>query len=203
MRNNRTLLAAAGFVILALIYYFTQTGSVDTKAIDSELFRIKRDLIGSVQLNNSSGTLVLEKGPDAWTLDNYPADTLKISSLLTQFSDLTVDRLITKNADKYTQYEVGEHGNSILILRADGFPLLELILGKQGANYGETFVRDPTDDQVFAVKANLSQYKKMAPKDFWDRTFTHLELSEINTIEFSGEINYGIKREGPSCDERH
>ncbi|NQV49116.1 MAG: DUF4340 domain-containing protein [Candidatus Marinimicrobia bacterium] len=198
MKNNQTLLAAGALLILALIYYFTQTGSVDTKAIDAGQFTIHRESIGSVQLSNNSGTLVLEASPVGWTLENYPVDTLKLSGLLDQFTNLTVDRLITKNPDQYNKYEVGDQGNTILVLSPDGSTLLELNLGKQGANYAETFVRNPAEEEVYAVKANLSQYKSMAAKDLWDRSITHLDLNQISSVVFKGEISYSLKREGPA-----
>ncbi len=198
MKNNQTLFAAGAFIILALIYYFTQSGSVDTKSIDSELFRVKPESVASIQLNNTSGTLVLEKGPDRWILEKYPVDTMKMSSLLDQFTELTVDRLITSNSEKYSKYEVVDQGNSILLLDSEGAPLLELLLGKQGANYAETFVRNPAEDQVFAVKSNLAQYKNMSAKDFWDRTFASLSLGQIKSVDFKGEINYSLQRQEPT-----
>jgi len=197
MKNNQTFLAAGILVVLALLYFLTQTGSVDTKSIDSDLFSLDKDAISELELIGSADTLKFMRNDPLWSLDNYPVDTVKMNRLLDIFTDLQVDRLISKNPEKYEKYQLTDQGTQFLARGKDGKDLLHLIIGQRGANYQETFVRGMSEDEVFAVKASLSQYQNKTPKDFWDRNMTQLDVNQINQAEFQGEMNYALQREGP------
>ena len=196
MKNNQTLYAAGLLGILALLYYFTQTGEVDTKSIDTDMFLINRDAIVEVELIHQDVSLLITKEETGWTLENYPVDTLRMTRFLELFSELIPDRLITKNPEKHENYEVTVEGIRFLAKSDDSKELLNLIIGKQGANYQETFVRDMSSDEVYAVKSSLSQYKNMTQKDFWDRSMAKIDGSQINEVAFSGEVDYILKRDG-------
>lgn len=196
MKNNHTLYAAGLLGVLALLYYFTQTGEVDTKSIDSEMFLLNRDAIIEVELINPDVSLVIMKDEARWKLEDYPVDTVRMNRFLETFAELTPDRLITKNPEKHDKYEVTNEGIRFLAKSSDTDELLNLIIGKQGANYQETFVREMSSDAVYAVKSSLAQYKNKTQKDFWDRSITDINVSQIDKVDFSGEMAYNLKRSG-------
>ncbi len=179
------------------MYFLTQTGAVDTKSIDSEKFAFDKNEIAAIELTSSDSVLKFKKTDGEWSLDDYPVDTVRMNQLLDHFSDLKIDRLITKKPEKYGKYEVTDEGSQIVMKSSDGKDLLSLVIGKRGANYQETFVREVSEDQVYAVKSSLSRYKNMAQKDFWDKSLTHLDVNQINHVDLKGEINYTLEREGP------
>jgi len=196
MKNNQTLYAAGLLGVLALLYFFTQTGEIDTKTIDSDMFTVEKDAITEVELKNPNVSLVMTKDETGWKLDDYPVDTVKMNQFLDLFSELTPDRLITKNSEKHINYEVPNDGVRFLAKSADSKELLNLVIGKQGANYQETFVREIASDMVYAVKSSLSQYKNKSQRDFWDRSIARIDVNQINEVSFLGEINYTLKRDG-------
>lgn len=196
MKNNQTLYAAGLLGILALLYFFTQTGQVDTKTIDSDMFTVEKDAIAEVELINPNVSLVMTKDETGWKLDDYPVDTIRMNQFLEVFSQLTPDRMITSNPDKHEKYEVTNEGAGFVARSNDSQELLNLVIGKQGANYMETFVRGRASNKVFAVKSSLAQYKNKSQKDFWDRSIAHIDVNQINAVSFLGEINYTLKRNG-------
>ncbi|NQT61442.1 MAG: DUF4340 domain-containing protein [Candidatus Marinimicrobia bacterium] len=197
MKNNQTILATSILGVLALLYYFTQTGSVDTRSIDVDLFKIDKATITDISLTSAGSSIEFIKNKTGWSLDGYPVDTVRMNQLMDQFSELSVDRMITKNPEKYSNYEVTDQNSRFRARDGDGKDLLHLILGKQGANYQETFVRADAANEVYAVKSNLSQYKNKTVKDFWDRSITQFDINQVNHVKFSGELNYILHREGP------
>ncbi|MBC8376330.1 MAG: DUF4340 domain-containing protein [FCB group bacterium] len=197
MKNNQTILAAGILGVLALLYYLTQTGSVDTRSIDVDLFKIDKAAITDISLTTGESSIELIKNETGWILDDYPVDTVRMNQLIIQFSELSVDRMITKNPEKHSKYEVTDHDSRFRARNSDGKDLLHLIIGKQGANYQETFVRAEAENEVYAVKSNLSQYKNKTVKDFWDRSITQFDVNQVNQIKFSGELNYILHRQGP------
>ncbi|NQV15543.1 DUF4340 domain-containing protein [bacterium] len=197
MKNNQTFIAAAVLALLALIYFVTQTGTVATKTIDPNIFQIDKAKVSAVEVNSPDGKLTFIKQNDVWNLSDYPVDTLRMNNLLEQFTSLSVDRMITKNPEKHLKYEVDDQSTFVSFTSDAGTQLLQLVLGKMGANYQETFVREADADEVYAVKSSLSQYKTIKPASFWDRTITNLDVNLINNVIFEGELNYILHREGP------
>ncbi len=197
MKNNQTLYAAGILGILAILYYLTQTGAVDTKSIDTDKFAFDRNDIYEIELTNSGTTLAFSQNEGGWLLENYPVDTVRMNQFLNLFSELKIDRLITQNAEKHVKYEVTDESSQVLAKSESGKDLLHVIIGKQGANYQETFVREYSDDAVFAVKSSLGQYKTKTQADFWDKSMTQIDVNQINYVELIGEMNYILHRNGP------
>ncbi len=197
MKNNQTILAAGILGLLALLYYLTQTGSVDTKSIDSDLFEFDKSDVAAVSLFSNGSIIEFAKDESGWRLEGYPVDTVRMNQLLNVFSDLSIDRMITMNPDKHRKYEVTDQGSRFRASDGGEKDLLQLIIGKQGANYQETFVRAESENEVYAVKSNLSQYKSKTVKDFWDRSITQFDINQLNQLTFNGELNYRLHREGP------
>jgi len=197
MKNKQTLIAGGVLVILALLYYLTQTGSIDTRKINTDMYQLDADAITSVTVLMPADSLTFYQEQGRWMLLDYPVDTTKMSTFLTLMSDLKVDRLITRKPAKAKQYELDEQGTRLAFIHAVGDTLGQLILGKRGANYQETFVRAPDQTEIYAVRANLGRYRQMKPANFWDKTITDLSVDDINDVVFSGELNYQLHRDGP------
>ncbi len=195
MKNNQTLLAGGLLVILALIYYVTQTGTVDTKTIDPDLFKLDQNKIASIQVNMPTESFHFLNQNENWLLEDYPVDTLRMNQFLEQMAALTVDRKITSKTDKHARYELDDQGTTIILTDQAGTDMLNIILGKQGANYRETFVRKVGSDDVYAINSNLASIKMMEAKNFWDRTITDLSVEEITEVNLSGNLNYKLHRE--------
>lgn len=197
MKKNQTLMAGAVLVVLILVYWLTQTGTVDTKSIDPDMLKISAEEVSSVEVNLPESQLTFSRSAEEWMLEDYPVDTSRMQSFLEQVTQLDADRVITKNPEKYTKYEVDEQGTALVFKDASGKQLLNLVIGKQGANYQETFVKLADKDPVYAVLTNLLRYKSMKTGDFWDKTVTSLSVEELTDVALSGEYNYVLHREGP------
>lgn len=197
MKNKQTILGGAILLGLALIYYMTQIGGLDTKTVDSEQYRFDKALVSSIEVNSAEGMVSFVEDNGEWFLEDYPVDTMRMNNFLEHFSSLTVDRLITSKVEKHPKYEVDETSTSILFKSNAGNELLRLMIGKMGAHYQETFVREVESDEVYAVKTSLSRYKSLKPEGFWDKTMTNIDIDKINSVIFQGELNYMLLREGP------
>ena len=197
MKQNQTMYAAGLLVILALIYFVTQTGAKATKSIDGDIFALEASSIDRIVLKDAEQTLefVLDKGQ--WLLDGYPADTLRVQTLLQQVSALQVDRLLSKNPEKHAKYEASDTAPSVLVY-SKGAEVLSLIIGKQGAHFQETVVRETDKDDLYIVKTSLASLKTPRPSLYWDKTITDLDPGSITRVLAEGEYSYDLQREGAS-----
>ena len=197
MKNNQTLIAAFVLLILALSYWFIGSGEVDTKSVNSDALKIDQVDVVRVAVKTPESNLNFMLTGAGWMLEDYPVDTLRMTPFLDQITVLKADRIISKNPEKFAKYEVDELGTLVSFYDANDDPLLELIIGKQGANYQETFVRQSEKDPIYAVLMNLSRYKDMQVADFWDKSITKIRVDEIVKVGFSGEHNFNLDRQGP------
>ncbi|MEA3285847.1 MAG: DUF4340 domain-containing protein [Candidatus Marinimicrobia bacterium] len=197
MKNNQTIIGAGILLVLALIYYVTQTGAIDTKTVDQNKFAVNRESVKAIEVVTTDNKLEFAEGSTGWMLDDYPVDTSRMNSLLEQVTALKVDRMITSNPEKHAKYELISTSPRISLRSDNGTMLLDLLVGKQGANYLETFVREVGVDKVYAVKSNLGSYRNMEPGKYWDRAITDLDVNQIIRVSFAGDLNYELKREGP------
>lgn len=196
MKNNQTLWAAGALILLASLYYFTQTGAVDTKNITADALHFDSQNTASIELSNAQGRFSFSRTDHGWQLEDYPVDTLKMKRMLDDFAVLQTDRLITRNPEKHSKYEVLDNNTRFRAMSATGIDALDLVIGKRGANFQETFVREFSEDEVFAVKTSLSQYHQKTQSDFWDRSITSLDINSIKSLEMKGEMNYSLARTG-------
>jgi len=197
MMNKQTIYAGASLLVLALLYYFTQTGNLDTKSIDQDQLIFDKEDVATVQVQATGEAFLFEQNSGQWELGGYPVDSVRMTSFISQMSALKIDRMVTQKTEKQMKYELTDQATQINFLSSAGQSLQHLILGKAGANYLETFVREAGADKIYAVKASLSQFKSFEPTDFWDRTMTSFSISNIVEVTFSGELNYRLNREGP------
>lgn len=196
MKQNQTLYAAGILVVLAILYFFTQTGEVATKSIDTVALAFDKNSAAFIDLSGNEAMLSMTKSSTGWMLDAYPVDTNRVKQLLDLFSDLKVDRLITRSDANYEKYEVTENGTRLTVRDQAGDQLLDILIGKRGANYQETFVRSYDQDEVYAVKSSLGHFRSKEASFFWDKRMTHLNVDQIDQFTMKGEFTYELKREG-------
>lgn len=197
MKQNQTIIAAVVLVVLAFLYWLTLSGEADTKSVDPDILKFDKELVSTIKVTTPDAELNFVKEAQNWVLDGYPVDTTRMERFLDLMSGLEADRVISKNEDKYSKYEVDETGTQISFHDNNNKLLKTLIIGKLGSNYQESFVKRGDKTPIYAVLASLSTYKEMKQRDFWDKTITDLNVDALTTVNFAGEYNFKLERQGP------
>ena len=192
MKNKSTLIIGAIAVVLIIIYLAFMRGPKVTKSIDAEQFQVNAREVATLVIFNAEDTLSFSRDGQNWWLDDYPADTNRMNSMLESFAELKTDRLISSNPDNHERYEVTDSATRIQFFDTDGKVLGDLLIGKQGSNYNETLVRRPESDKVYAVSTSLSRYHKSSKNGYWDRTMTQFDVNSLAAVSFSGEVEYNL-----------
>jgi len=198
MKKNPTLYAGVLLIVLAGLYFLMQPGKVDTKDIDADALVFDEGLASMVELQGETDTLRFTRTGPIWTLEGYPVDSMRMNQLLDLFSTLQLDRLITRNAEKHTSYQVDDRASRVSMQSEEAETLLDIFIGKQGASYQETFIRPSGGDEVYAVKTSLAQYRRKDGSQFWDRSMTHLNLEDVTGLTLEGVFNYTLSKVGSS-----
>lgn len=89
----------------------------------------------------------LQKTGDAWTIKGKPADERAVQQLLEALPKIVSSSLVTKNKEKFADYEVDDEKGTRVKVLAGNTSLAELVIGKAAS--GGAHVR--VGDEVYAV----------------------------------------------------
>jgi hypothetical protein len=153
-------------------------------------------------------TIVLERKGGSWNLksrNGYPADPVKVRSLLVGLAEAELVGAKTRRPDRYAVLELedpAEKGAKSRLVRLVGGKgvIGEVVVGKKriemlDATKGGTYVRKPGDPQTWLANAELDA--PIASKDWVKTSVLELDTSKISsvTIEIPGEQPLRIGRD--------
>lgn len=103
---------------------------------------------------------ILEKINDRWVVankGNYPIGKNFAEDLLKKLAEVKIDRVASKQSEKYAQFEVdAETGLEVKLFGKDNKPLNHFYLGKQGTNFNSNYLRKEGAQEVLMTTENIS-----------------------------------------------
>lgn len=152
---------------------------------------------GKISLRNSGAGNWQLQIDGSW----YPADSSKVSSMLSTLSGLRASRIATSRQSEWASFSVNAASASKLVLLNGSGPLDTLYVGETGSD-GGTYVRTGRGAAVYEVFTNLSDYVasnapywsylKILPKS--------LAVDSLQTISISA---HGFSVGGTSVDQSY
>ena len=199
--NNRNLLII--FIVIAIIYGLTQTfaGKKET-SFKTELIQVDTSAITSITIKpkGEEAEISLTRESDKWIVSNgvlnETATNTSVNGLLSNLILIKTNRIASKTADKWTDFEVDE-SNGIRVKVLDGKKVVEdFIVGRfnfnQQSRSATSFVRLANGDEVYAVDGFLSMTFGQNFDSFRDKTLVEIPgAAEITELS----LNYGPNSE--------
>lgn len=196
------MLLAVVLVLIALIAAY-EKGYKPWRAEKNEagalLFPgLEKDAIDRIEiLSGETQTALVREGDSVWlvsTSGNYPADPDAVRRALETLAEMKKGIISSTNKDNHARLGVDESGTTVKAGTADQAQA-ELIVGKQGKNYGTTFARRAGDDVVYLISENLESLFVREQSGWRDKAMFPVELEDIAGIsltEIAGpEEEYG------------
>ncbi len=197
MRNMALVLL--GLLLVALV--LEQPWSGGKKKTDELYPDFKAEEIDRIHVVNRADTVDLVLRDGLWLIGGprpLPADTASINRALEAVDRFEKTQLVSKNAEKFTVFEVDSASAAHVQLYAGGGdPVVDMLLGKftpEGGNYfrpsGEEFVYSSTDRvrALFARDARAWQDRKIFDVEPVDLTRLIVERGD-STIVFEKEAD--------------
>lgn len=201
--SNKILLAV--LIVLGAVYGIIVLTEGDSKSdlLKSELVSINPNKITSIKIDRNSGNAELKKENGIWKvkIDNEKwkvADSSQIQSTVSSIEKITPDRLVSRNREKRSEYQVDSTGTRLLIYEDDQ-KTLDIIIGKlgmSGQNQYHTFVRLADNDDIFSVNDFMSFSISADPNNYRNQQvirFVRDSLREI-VVNYSGIEKYSIEK---------
>ena len=186
--NNKTL-GLIFFVLLGLLIAKKTILKPTNRSFKQELTAFDSAAVDKVtiQLEGAALTTLTRKG-EQWEASNgsitVPAKEGSIDGFLSELSNIKTKQLVSRSADKWSEYEVDEAKGKRIHLYAGSKKLAGLNIGRfnfnQQTRSGLSYVRLSDEDDIYAIDGFLAM---SAAKDF--NSFRNNKLLDIetNTIE--------------------
>ena len=204
--------AAALSVLFAVVSYASNNQWSAGTAGGDKLFpklTSSASQIATVEVRQGDKDVVLERAGGGWVVKNrggYPADPVKVRTLLVRLADADLIERKTTRPDRYPALELddpaGKDTKSRLVkmTSGNGNVMGEVVLGKRrfdvlGTGKGGTYVRKPGDPQTWLANAEIEA--PAAVKDWVNTSVFTTDSGKISrvTIEIPSEEPLRIERE--------
>ena len=205
-------IAAALSVLFAIVSYASNNQWSTGRAAGDKLFSAlvsEASQVATIEVKQGDEVAVLERKGGSWSLksrDGYPADPVKVRTLLVGLAEAELIESKTRRPDRYGVLELedpaekGAKSRLVRLLGAQGNVIGEAVIGKKrveilGTGKGGTYVRKPGDPQTWLANAELDA--PLAAKDWVKTSVLTLDASNFSrvTIEIPGEEALKIERQ--------
>ena len=209
-------IAAALSVLFAVVSYASNNQWSIGKATGDKLFpRLASEAsqIATIEVRQGENTVLLERTGGSWGLksrNNYPADPVKVRTLLVRLAEADLVESKTRRPDRYSVLELEDPADKnaksrlVRLLGTQGDVIGAVVVGKRrfdmlGTGKGGTYVRKPGDPQTWLAHAEIEV--PSAVKDWLKTSVFSADAGKISrvTIEMPGEEPLRIERESASA----
>ncbi|NND09038.1 MAG: DUF4340 domain-containing protein [Saprospiraceae bacterium] len=196
--NNKTL--AITFGVLLLIYLLVKfAGGNRDRSFDPEIMSIDTSLVNKVEVRPSNDEpFTLQKSAGAWTVSvggkTYEAASQSVQSLLANMISIKADRIVSKNPDKFADYNVNDSLGTFITLYSGTNPLGDLVVGRfsfnQATRNGISYLKHPDKDEVYSVDGFLSMSLSQDYTNYRNKEMLSLAKDALTKIDLNmdGEV---------------
>ena len=192
--KNRTLIII--LVVLLVIYLASRLLSSDReRSFNPDIVELDTANVTSIVItpkDTSDIPFTLQRNGDQWTITSgagsYRATQASVGSLLGNLASIKAERVVTKNPDKWSDYDVSENsGTRVQVYRGDQLNT-DMFIGRFNFNQmnrsGNSYVRLASDSDVYSVDGFLSMSISQDPANYRDQNVTQLNKENLTRIKF-------------------
>lgn len=148
-----------------------------------ELNTIERNDISKIEITSQERNIKLNKEGRDWKVlpEGYPADAVKVKSMLDIVSGLTLTALVSES-ENYDIYDLSDKKKINIKAWSKDELVREFDLGKAAASFSHTYVKIPGDTSVYHAKENFRRKFDMVVDEIRDKLVLAFETERINEI---------------------
>jgi len=194
MKSNNRILGIIFFCLLALLIAKKTILKPTQRSFKQELTSFDAEAIDKVtiQLENQPET-VLTKANGQWSASNgtlnIPAKEGSVSGLLRELANIKTKQLVSRNTEKWNEYEVDETKGRQIDIYSGGKKITGLTIGRfnfnQQTRSGISYARLSDEDDIYALDGFLSMTATKDFNSFRDGSLMKLDPAAIEKITVS------------------
>ena len=197
--NNRTLLIIFGVCLVLFVGSKLLRGN-KSSSFDPEIVKIDSAKVDRMQFSSpgpEGGTFELKKTADGWEAVQgdmtVKAGEQNIQSILSQLAHLKVQRVVTKDASKYPEYEITDEQASRVVVYEGKKEVANLLVGgfrfDQAARSASSFLKANGKPEVYIMDGFLSMSLKARFDQFRDKKLVKANADDLTSVAWSNNAN--------------
>lgn len=177
--NRNILYLVIAVVVLGGIYYLLRVTG-EPKAGNEQLVEVDTAAVDEISIFHDGSTVTLSRTADGWMITNpftYKANSSFVGTLLEKIDDMRIESLITRNADRFTEFEVDTAGTRLTVTQGDSRN--DFIIGKASTGYRQTYARREGEDDVYLIRGTYGVAINRTPENWREKKFADFEREDV------------------------
>lgn len=206
--NNKTL--GIVFGALLLIYLMTKLfGGPKDRSFDPNILQIDTASVTKIEIQPSEGepSFTLDRSGGQWVLQrngqSFDLAMGSVGTFLSNLESIRAERIVSKNADRFSEYNVDDSTGTVIDIYAGGKKVKELVAGRfsfnQATRSGISYIRLLNDNAVYAVDGFLSMTLTQSFDNYRNKSMLKLNQADLTKVSFQeGTSRIEIAKNGNS-----
>lgn len=163
--------------------------------------RVDTSRVDTVSLVGPADTAILIRttgGSSKWQVNGFPADVEAVNELLKALVDTGMEtELIARNPASHGRLRVTEDSGLRVRVIRQGSTVVDLIAGKQTADWNGVYLRRAGQPEVYAVQGDLARSLGKRGEEWRDHIVAKVTPDSIGAVEIKrGNRGYTLRRKG-------
>lgn len=147
--------------------------------------KIDTSEVDYVHIKNEDGDVTLKRIGGNWRVSepfSYPANPSYANTLMEKIAEMDYESFITRNKDKYLDYEVDDSSGAFVEVGKEGGDIEKFYCGKPSKTYTHTYIRKLDSGEVWLVSGTPRSSFTRKPKDWRDKKILDLDKTLIERV---------------------
>jgi hypothetical protein len=185
--NNKTL----GIIFGALLVIFLLSkwlSAPKDRSFDPEIINLDTTKVQQLIVNKpGEDPFTLEKNANGWSLIQgdmrYTPTASSVQGLMSNLSSIVANRIVTKNPERYKEYNVDDSTGTRIQAMQDGKVLGDVVVGRfnfnQATRSGISYLKQHGENEVYAVEGFLSMSLTQGFDNYRDKRIVSLNKNDV------------------------
>ncbi|MFP2961975.1 DUF4340 domain-containing protein [Myxococcus sp. 1LA] len=195
MKKGLLIAVGAAVVLLVFIFVAGEQPRVQPASGDGgrqlDLSSLDPARVSGLELSGAR-RVTLQREGGGWTVADpavpegrFVADGDMVKGALEALVRVSGAKFVTREVDRLSEYWLDEGGRALKVrILQEGRPALELVLGREGASNGGTYVRNAASTEVFEHPVRLGWLWRKRVMDWRDARLVRVAPRDISALVF-------------------
>ena len=189
MHRSPILLAGLLVALVLLIFILSQSnGGPEMEGAASSLLYPALDTedVDRITIRGGGNVAELFREGEKWmvaTEENYDADRDGMDRILEALASLSAEEVVSRKSEKYSVFELDSAQAVEVEIDSGGETAARFFIGKSGADFQSTYIRDSEREDVFLQHVPLKSVFDRGSRTWKDKTVFRLDDAEMLALE--------------------
>ncbi|HWO58326.1 MAG TPA: DUF4340 domain-containing protein [bacterium] len=203
---KRNTLVLAGLVVLlwgAWYVFHTEEKTELSIRERRDFFKADSTAVDSIAVKYANWAYLSRRGGN-WTVIfpeySHAADPNILRDVFRFTNEMVLENLISTRPEKHSSFQVDTTSGTVLQFFAGGVPVAEFVMGKAGADFNHTYIRQLQSDSVYMARGDFQRVFRRVPTDWGSRVIAETDSAQLVSVRWitrDGEVRVARADNGP------